>query len=227
MDARLLAILTQSRILTSRRFSDHNAAPPGAASNFFALLTELMAQPDASINGRTNGQAEVGANGSQPLSLSTRNVHQQGGYVPYLSPHPGTSSQAGRNKVDAPNEFDTLIQKTAAQYNIDPVLVKAVVRQESGFNPSATSRVGAAGLMQLMPATAREFGVVNVYDPQQNLDGGVRYLKSMIERYHGDVTLALAAYNAGPGNVDRYGGVPPFSETQLYVKNVLATITRV
>jgi soluble lytic murein transglycosylase-like protein len=226
MDARLIAILMQSRLLTSRRFNDYNASLTGAGPNFSTLLTEFMAPP-ASTTGRAMGKAEAGANEPPQLSLSTRNARQQSGYVPPLSPHPGAFSQARPGQVDAPSAFDTLIQQTAAQYDVDPALVKAVVRQESGFNPSATSRVGAAGLMQLMPATARELGVANVYDPQQNLDGGVRYLKRMIERYNGNVTLALAAYNAGPGNVDRYGGVPPFSETQLYVKNVLATITRV
>jgi soluble lytic murein transglycosylase-like protein len=200
MDARLLAILMQSRLLTSRRFSDYNASLPGAAPTFSTLLTERMARPQAPMTSGTNGKVDG---------------------------RPGVSSQAELRKVDATSEFDALIHQTAVQYEVDPLLVKAVVRQESGFNPAATSRVGAAGLMQLMPATARELGVANVYDPQQNLDGGVRYLKSMIERYNGDVTLALAAYNAGPGNVDRYGGVPPFRETQLYVKNVLATMARV
>jgi soluble lytic murein transglycosylase-like protein len=227
MDARLLAILMQSRLLTSRRFSDHNASFLGAGPSFSTLLIELMARPEASMTDGSNGKVEGGDKVSQQLPLSTRKARQHGRYAPYLYPQPGTSSQARLNQVNAASEFDALIHKTAAQYDVDPVLVKAVVRQESGFNPSATSRVGAAGLMQLMPATARELGVANIYDPQQNLDGGVRYLKSMIDRYNGDVTLALAAYNAGPGNVDRYGGVPPFSETQLYVKNVLATITRV
>jgi soluble lytic murein transglycosylase-like protein len=159
---------------------------------------------------------------SPQLPLATRNVRLPGGYVPQL----GTPYTASLSRFDTLSELHKLIHKTAAQYDVDPALVTAVVRQESGFNPRATSRAGAAGLMQLMPATARELGVTNVYDPWQNIDGGVRYLKEMLERYNGDVKLALAAYNAGPGNVDRYGGVPPFSETQLYVKNILTSIER-
>jgi len=116
--------------------------------------------------------------------------------------------------------FDGLIYRAAKTNRIEPELVKAVIAAESNFQPEAVSRVGAQGLMQLMPQTASELGVKKPFRARDNVDGGARYLRKMLDRY-GDVTRALAAYNAGPEAVDRYQGVPPYSETQAYVKRVL------
>jgi soluble lytic murein transglycosylase-like protein len=120
-----------------------------------------------------------------------------------------------------PTQYDTQITAAATKYGIDPALLKGLIRQESNFNASAQSGAGAQGLTQLMPATARSLGV-DAGDPAQAIDGGAKYLKQQLDRFGGDASKALAAYNAGPGAVAKYGGVPPYAETQNYVKNVLA-----
>ncbi len=119
------------------------------------------------------------------------------------------------------SDYNNLVQSKSRQYNMDPNLVKAVIKAESNWNPKAVSRKGAMGLMQLMPSTAYNLSVGNSFDPEENVDGGIRYLKYLIEKFDGNLTLALAAYNAGPKAVERYGTVPPIAETHQYVKKVL------
>ncbi len=122
-----------------------------------------------------------------------------------------------------PNQaaYDPHIKMTCKIYGLDCNLVKAMIRAESGFNPQAVSPKGAMGLMQLMPDTSRDLGVLNPFDPLQNIDGGARYLKMMLDRFGNNTALALAAYNAGPEAVAKHGGIPPFDETHIYVKTVM------
>ena len=119
-----------------------------------------------------------------------------------------------------PNAYDADIRAAAQRHGVEEAIVRAIIHAESSFNPNAVSHAGAQGLMQLMPATARRFGVTNSFDPTQNIGGGVQYLAWLLKRYNGDLTLAAAGYNAGEGAVDRHKGVPPYSETRRYVERV-------
>ena len=120
-------------------------------------------------------------------------------------------------------KYEKLIGEAAEKYNIPAKLLTSIIKHESNFDETATSHVGASGLMQLMPSTAKWLGVKNIYDPTENVMAGAKYLRQMLDKYDQNTTLALAAYNAGPGNVDKYNGIPPFKEPQNYVKKVLNT----
>jgi soluble lytic murein transglycosylase-like protein len=127
-------------------------------------------------------------------------------------------------KINYKGDFNQIIDSTSKKYNINSAIIKAVIKAESNFDPSVVSSAGAMGLMQLMPDTALSLGVVEPFDPMENIEGGVKYLKDMLNKFGGNLELALAAYNAGPGNVTKYGGIPPFQETQNYVAKIMGYI---
>lgn len=133
---------------------------------------------------------------------------------------PASNASSASWKGD-PKDYDSMIADASKKYKVDENLVRAVIRQESAYNPKATSHCGAMGLMQLMPDTAKELGCANAYDPYQNIMAGTKYLRQLLDQFDGNMTKAIAAYNAGPGAVSHYGGLPPYAETQDYVTKVL------
>jgi len=158
------------------------------------------------------------------LSQSTQNEQprpaDQQGVVSNVASFANTFKTA-RELSSGNVDLDAIFDAAGQKYNISPDLLKAVARVESNFRPDATSKVGAMGIMQLMPGTAKYLGVTDAYDPEQNIIGGAKYLKEQLDRFDGDVKLALAAYNAGWPAVKKHGGIPPFRETQAYVPKVL------
>ncbi|HEY9180014.1 MAG TPA: lytic transglycosylase domain-containing protein [Candidatus Baltobacteraceae bacterium] len=169
----------------------------------------------AEITGQNFAPAPAGAGLAQGASFASM-------VASAMNPDAAASgSPSNAPAPAAPEQIDRLVGANASAWGVDPALVKAIIANESGFDANATSKTGAQGLMQLEPGTAAELGVSNAYDPAQNIWGGTRYIKGLLDRFHGDLRLAVAAYNAGPGAVEKYGGVPPYAETQAYVGNVL------
>jgi len=151
------------------------------------------------------------------------NMPDSKGYKKIISERPGqnTAEPVTKSASNA-SDYRHIVNNKAKKYNIEPSLVKAVISTESNWNPSAISRKGAIGLMQLMPFTARDMGVSNPFNPEENIEGGTKYLRFLLDKFDWDVSLALAAYNAGPATIEESGGIPRIQETQKYVKKVLS-----
>jgi soluble lytic murein transglycosylase-like protein len=181
-----------------------------AAAARVAELQQLIAQ--AQGRAPSNGGASFSA-----ALASASSVQPATAFAPAALP--GSNVTAG---APGTTSYDALVTSAAQRYGLDPAILHGLIQQESGFNPNATSSAGALGLTQLMPGTAAGLGVTNPLDPAQSIDGGARYLRRQLDAFGGDVVKALAAYNAGPSAVSRYGGVPPYAETQAYVQKVLA-----
>jgi soluble lytic murein transglycosylase-like protein len=173
----------------------------------------------------------LSAAGQDPIALQRASLEKQTASVraqtaalrrPAEAPEPPRNPCAPRD----PAEVRDIVDEGARQAGLDRDLVRAVVRQESAYDPCAVSPAGARGLMQLMPATQAHFGVADPFDPRQNVAAGTRFLKQLLESYKGDLSLALAAYNAGPGRVEQHGGTPPYPETLRYVSEILGRLPK-
>jgi len=149
------------------------------------------------------------------------NVPTSNKYKLYIRDRTSSTRTVLRAYTRDPTQYEPLINRYAKKFGVSKALIKAVIHAESDFNPYAVSSKGAQGLMQLMPETARDLSVQDVFDPEDNIRGGVQYLKMLLEKYNGDLSLSLAAYNAGPNRVNQYGRIPPYRETKNYIKKVL------
>jgi soluble lytic murein transglycosylase-like protein len=182
-----------------------------SASLFSELLGEVLQNGDSEYS--SNFDSSLYYNGSSsvfiPSNISFTNENLVKTTSPYLS-----NSSSNSN-------YDEIIQRAAEKFNVPEKLISSVIKQESNFDASAISSAGASGLMQLMPGTAKYLGVNNLFDPEENIMGGAKYLRQMLNQFNGNIEVALAAYNAGPGSVKKHDGIPPYKETQNYVQKVL------
>ena len=183
-----------------------------------ALLT---AQSSGSISPDTV-QKLLGFNPAPNIPVADSQNVSTGNTAAVTSGSQTNATSSGNTSSSSSTSLDAYFEEAAEKYNVDVKLLKAIAHAESNFNPNATSSSGAMGVMQLMPSTAKSLGITDAYNAYDNIMGGAKVIAEHLANYNGDVSLALAAYNAGSGNVAKYGGVPPFTETQNYIKKVLA-----
>ncbi len=222
MDLSFLQLMNGVQSLPSRLYTNQQQPSPLVPSMFSSFLEEQM--DEFQLNPAPVRNMGLFLDPTLALRIAELQTNTSSATLENLSPSLSQKQALDQSWTstlpDRELRFQPFIESASKKYNIDPKLIHSVIKHESNFNPNAKSHAGAAGLMQLMPSTARMLNVQNLYDPQQNIDGGAKYLRQMLDRYDGDVRLALAAYNAGPGNVDRHNGIPPFKETQAYVPRV-------
>jgi len=201
---------SKSNLIVSK-ISSVSPAPPQEAYLFRSInLPDRLEFPLDKTLAAFQFSLEPASTPATPSSLKAKK--------PPASPRQNGASAFMMKKKDY--LYHPIILKAALRHEIDPALVKAIIMAESGYNPKAISRSGAKGLMQLMPNTAKSLGVKNIFDPEHNINGGVRYFKGLVNRFNGDLELALAAYNAGSRKVREYKGVPPFKSTRFYIQKV-------
>lgn len=191
------------------------------AQQAMAVDAILAAQSSGSISPETV-QKLLGFNPVPNIPVADSQNVSTGNTAAVTSGSQTNATSSGNTSSSSSTSLDAYFEEASEKYNVDVKLLKAIAHAESNFNPNATSSSGAMGVMQLMPSTAKSLGITDAYNAYDNIMGGAKVIAEHLANYNGDVSLALAAYNAGSGNVAKYGGVPPFTETQNYIKKVLA-----